>query len=208
MHDLIASLEQASRAVADTELRDVPAHVVELRRALHAPVGDVWDACTNPERVRRWFLPLSGELRPGGSFQLEGNAGGTITICEPPHRLELTWQFGDTEPSLVSLELVSAGEDTTELVLRHTVPDDDHWAQFGPGAVGVGWEGALTGLTALIAGEGRSSNGAQAMAAFMRRSAVLWSEAHEAAGATPVVASEAAIRTSAFYAPAEPSSPR
>jgi hypothetical protein len=159
-------------------------------------------------RVRRWFLPLSGDLRAGGSFQLEGNAGGTITTCEPPHRLELTWEFGDTQPSLVSLELASAGEETTELVLRHTVPDDDHWAQFGPGAVGVGWEGALIGLTAFIAGEGRSSNGAQAMAAFMRRSAVLWGEAHEAAGATPAVASEAATRTGAFYAPTEPPSPR
>ena len=88
--------------------------------------------------------------------------------------MELTWRFGDTEPSLISLELASAREDTTELVLRHTVPDDDHWAQFGPGAVGVGWEGALTGLSAFLAGEDRSSNGAQAMAAFMRRSAVLW----------------------------------
>jgi uncharacterized protein YndB with AHSA1/START domain len=208
MHDLIAALEQASRRVADTELRDAPAHVVELRRALHAPIGDVWDACTNPERVRRWFLPLSGDLRPGGSFQLEGNAGGAITTCEPPHRLELTWQFGDTEPSLVSLELASAGEDTTELVLRHTVPDDDHWAQFGPGAVGVGWEGALTGLIAFLAGEGGSSNGAQATAAFMRRSAVLWGQAHEAAGAAPAVANEAATRTGAFYAPAEQPTPR
>ena len=99
--------------------------------------------------------------------------------------------------------MASAGEDTTELVLRHTVLDDDHWAQFGPGAVGVGWEGALTGLTAFLAGGDRSSNGAQAMAAFMRRSAVLWGEAHEAGGATPAVAREAGRRTSAFYAPAE-----
>ena len=71
-----------------------------------------------PERVRRWFCPLSGDLRPGGSFQLEGNAGGTITTCEPPHQLQLTWQFGDAEPSLVSLELAPAAGDTTELVLR------------------------------------------------------------------------------------------
>jgi uncharacterized protein YndB with AHSA1/START domain len=206
MDDLIAALDQAGRAVADADLRDAPAHVVELRRAVHAPVADVWDACTDPERVRRWFLPLSGELRPGGTFQLEGNAGGTVTTCEPPHRLQLTWQFGDTEPSLVSLELIAAGEETTELVLRHTVPDDDHWAQFGPGAVGVGWEGALSGLAAFIAGEDRS-NDPQSMVAFMRRSAVLWGAAHEAAGTAPAVAAEAAARTSGFYAPAEQSSP-
>ena len=122
MDDLIAALDQAGRAVADADLRDGPAHVVELRRAVHAPVADVWDACTDPERVRRWFLPLTGDLRPGGTFQLEGNAGGTITTCEPPHRLEVTWRFGGAEPSLVSLELTAVGQDTTELVLRHTGP--------------------------------------------------------------------------------------
>jgi uncharacterized protein YndB with AHSA1/START domain len=198
--DLIAALEQARRTVADTELRDARAHVVELRRTLRAPVADVWEACTLPERVRRWFCPLGGDLRPGGSFQLEGNAGGTITTCEPPHRLQLTWQFGDAEPSLVSLELAPAAADITELVLRHTVPDDDHWAQYGPGAVGVGWDGALAGLTAVIAGDERS-NDAQLMAAFLRRSAVLWGAAHQATGVTPEVARDAAARTSAFYAP-------
>ena len=204
MDDLIAALDQAGRAVADADLRDGLAHVVELRRAVHAPVADVWDACTDPERVRRWFLPLTGDLRPGGTFQLEGNAGGTITTCEPPHRLEVTWRFGGAEPSLVSLELTAVGQDTTELVLRHTVPDDDHWAQFGPGAVGVGWEGAISGLAAFIAGEERS-NDPQSMVAFMRRSAVLWGAAHQASGACAEAAHEKAARTSAFYAPAEQS---
>jgi uncharacterized protein YndB with AHSA1/START domain len=198
--DLIAELDRGGRAVSDAELHDAPAHVVELHRALRAPVTDVWDACTHPERVARWFLPLSGDLRPGGSFQLEGNAGGTITICEPPHRLQLTWQFGDAKPSLVSLELAPAADDTTELVLRHTVPDDAHWAQYGPGAVGVGWDGALVGLSGAIAGDERPHDD-ELMAAFMRRSAVLWCAAHQATGITPEVARDAAARTSAFYAP-------
>jgi uncharacterized protein YndB with AHSA1/START domain len=174
--DLIAALAQTGRTVADSELRSAPAHTVELRRALRAPVADVWEACTRPERVRRWFLPLTGDLRPGGSFQLEGNAGGTITTCEPPHRLQLTWQFGDAEPSLVSLELAPGRDDTTELVLRHIVPDDEQWAQYGPGAVGVGWEGALTGLTGFVAGDVGVSDH-QLMAEFMRMSADLWGAA-------------------------------
>jgi hypothetical protein len=71
MHDLIASLEQASRAVADTELRDAPAHLVELRRAFHAPIGDVWDACTNPERVSaRSPLVPPAERRPASRREL------------------------------------------------------------------------------------------------------------------------------------------
>lgn len=206
MRELIVALQQAGRTVADTELRNAPAHVVELRRALRAPVTDVWEACTRPERVRRWFLPLSGDLRLGGRFQLEGNAGGTITTCEPPHRLQLTWQFGDTEPSLVSLELALASDDTTELVLRHTVPEDDQWAQYGPGAVGVGWDGALAGLTALLAGD-VGPNDDQLMADLMRRSADLWGAAHQATGAAAKAAQDAAAHTRALYVPAEQPSP-
>lgn len=39
----------------------------------------MWDACTDPERIPRWFLPISGDLRLNGRYQLEGNAGGAIT---------------------------------------------------------------------------------------------------------------------------------
>jgi len=41
------------------------------------------------------------------------------------------------------LEISAADRGTAELVLRHALPDDDHWAQFGPGAVGIGWELSL-----------------------------------------------------------------
>jgi uncharacterized protein YndB with AHSA1/START domain len=56
---------------------------VRQRRRYDAPVEDVWDACTNPERIRRWFLPLRGDLGPGGSYQLEGNVGGEVLRCVP-----------------------------------------------------------------------------------------------------------------------------
>jgi uncharacterized protein YndB with AHSA1/START domain len=206
VHDLIAELEHAKRAVGAGELRGATAYTVEIRRHLGAPVADVWSACTDPERLARWFLPVSGDLRPGGRFQLEGNAGGTITACDPPHRLEVTWEFGRMQPSVVGLELAPAGEDATELALRHTVPDDDHWAQYGPGAVGVGWELPIAALATLIAGT-EAPKGGELMADprtidFMRHSAIAWGRAHEAAGASPEMAQNAAYRTSAFYAPA------
>jgi hypothetical protein len=57
---------------------------VLLRRSYDAPIADVWDAVTQPDRIKRWFMPISGDLRPGGSFQLEGNAGGEILTCARP----------------------------------------------------------------------------------------------------------------------------
>src|SRR5436305_891101 len=116
---------------------------VLLRRSYDAPISDVWDAMTQPERIKRWFLPISGELRVGGSFQLEGNAGGQILTCEPPRLLRVT--FGGPT-SVVEVRLSAQGECETVLELEHTVPIE--MAQSGAGAlyVGPGWDGALMGL--------------------------------------------------------------
>ena len=193
MNDLIAELERAHRSVGT----DGPRRVVELRRSYDADVDDVWDACTNPERSPRWFLPISGDLRLGGRFQLEGNAGGEITACEPPRRLAVTWEFGG-DRSHVFLDL--SGNGATELRLRHAVGDNDHWAQFGPGAVGVGWDLTLLGLAAHLPG-GEAVPKRMPPADVMRRSATDWGAAHAASGVPAAAAEEAAARTSAFYAP-------
>jgi uncharacterized protein YndB with AHSA1/START domain len=205
MNDLIAELERIRRAVGSETAGDGRAHVVELRRVYSAPVPDVWDVCTNPDRIPRWFLPIGGDLRLGGRFQLEGNAGGEITECQPPRRLAVTWEFGG-DVSLVTVDLAPAGDGGTELRLRHAVADNDHWATYGPGAVGVGWELALLGL-ALYLRTGASVAHPHAFGsrpeerAFMRRSAAAGGAAHAAAGAAAATADEAAARTSAAYAP-------
>ena len=91
---------------------------VTLQRQYPAEAADVWDALTDPERVRRWFLPLSGDLREGGAFQLEGNASGDILRCAAPERLVVT--FGAPN-SVVEVRLVEQGEGTL-LILEHSVP--------------------------------------------------------------------------------------
>ena len=205
MNDLIAELERVRRSVRSETADDGPVHVVELRRTYDARAEDVWDACTNPERMPRWFLPVSGDLRLGGRFQLEGNAGGEITECEPPRRLAVTWEFGG-DTSLVTLDLTPAGGGATELLLRHAVGDNDHWATYGPGATGVGWDLTLLGLAQYLR-SGALDVDPEAFPtspeglAFMRRSAADWGAAHAAAGTRAEIADEAAARTIAAYAP-------
>ena len=199
VQNLIAELDRVRRRVSTGD-----GHVVELARAYDAPVADVWDACTDPERIARWFLPVSGELRLGGSYQLEGNAGGRIETCEPPRHLGVTWVFGG-ETSLLAVDLTPLDGGRAELRLRHTVPDNDHWTGYGPGATGVGWDLTLLGLAAFLAG---AEIDPAAVAASpeaqdcMRRSAAAWGRAHEEAGVPADVARDAADRTSAAYAPA------
>jgi uncharacterized protein YndB with AHSA1/START domain len=123
---------------------------VLLRRGYDTPIQDVWDAVTQPDRIQRWLMPISGELRVGGTFQLEGNAGGEILTCEPPRLLRVT--FGDPN-SIVEVRLTSQDGGDTVLELEHTVPIE--LAQSGAGAlyVGPGWDGALLGLGLFLRGE-------------------------------------------------------
>ena len=200
MNDLLADLDRVRRTVGS----EGEHHVVELRRTYDAPIEDLWDVCTNPERIPRGFVPVRGDRRLGGRFQLDGNAGGEILECEPPRRLGITWEFGGAS-SLVTLDLADAGA-ATELRLRHAVDDDAHWATYGPGAVGVGWELALLGLAIHLRTGGPADPDGDFMTSadgrdFMRRSAAAWGTAHAAAGVDAAVAGEAATRTGAFYAP-------
>ena len=118
-------------------------------------------------------MPISGDLHVDGHYQLEGNAGGTITTCEPPEHLAVTWEF-DGAVSWVDVYLTPSDAETV-LRLEHValVEDfDDKWDEFGPGAVGVGWDSALLGLAEHLAtGEAVNPDFADpALLEFMRRS--------------------------------------
>ena len=115
------------------------------RRAYPTDRADLWDCLTNPERIPRWFLPVTGELAEGGKYQVVGNAGGMVESCDEPRAFAVTWEFG----GMVSWLAVSLteGTDGTTLELVHEAPvDPDMWALYGPGAVGLGWDMALLGL--------------------------------------------------------------
>ena len=211
MIDIVRELEAVQREVGSGKTATGEGHAVRLRRTYDAPVEEVWDAVTSPERITRWFLPVSGDFRLGGHYQLEGNAGGEILSCERPNRFRVTWVYGEvTDPASVSeleVRLTPAGEGSTALELEHTaIVPDDVWAQFGPGAVGVGWDMGLLGLTLHLRGgesvgdpiawqvsdEGRE---------FATRSSAAWGTANEASGADPAAAATAVANTTAFYAP-------
>ncbi|WP_420112246.1 SRPBCC family protein [Pseudactinotalea sp.] len=129
---------------SDRDGQDVA--VVEVLRTYAGDIADVWDALTNPVRLPRWFLPVSGDLTLGGRYQLEGNAGGTITACDAPNSFASTWEFGGFT-SWLAVTLTADGTDRTTVRLAHTVAtDNDHWRQFGPGAVGIGWDLSFRGL--------------------------------------------------------------
>ncbi|MBN1238005.1 MAG: SRPBCC family protein [Gammaproteobacteria bacterium] len=195
-----------TREVTSREHEGAPARVVAASRAYDTNREDLWDALTNPERIPRWFLPVSGDLRLGGSYQLKGNASGEITGCEPPRHLALTWGMHG-QVSWVTVDLSEQPDGRTLLRLEHIahVPEE-FWDQFGPGAVGVGWDEALLGLDQHLATESAvGPESAQAWLAseegrsFVRRSSDAWRAASIESGTDPAAATAAADRTTSFY---------
>ncbi|MDN5726050.1 MAG: SRPBCC family protein [Propionibacteriales bacterium] len=175
-----------------------------LSQTYPTDVDDLWQACTSPERLTRWFAPVTGDLQLGGRYQIEGNAGGEVRACEPPKTFTLSWEFGGGATEVVVR--VEPDGDGARLTLEHTgdVPLE-FWDQFGPGATGVGWDLALLGLAGhLRTGHGKPEDEeAWTMSpeaqAFIIECSRAWGDADIDAGTPEAEARAAQGRTTAFY---------
>ena len=197
-------LRDITRRVALLERDGKPAAMVTLTRNYASTAEDLWRAITDSDHVPRWFLPLSGELKLGGRYQLEGNAGGEITACTPPSHLALTWEFGE-DLSWVEIHCTAQQEGSVRLELKHTGHLSPHWDTYGPGATGVGWDMAFIGLARYLAHPTKPKLDPTAFVAsadgeaLIKSSGAGWEQAAIDAGTKPDAARDAARRTIAFY---------
>ncbi|MET9730920.1 SRPBCC family protein [Streptomyces sp. NPDC006458] len=210
MIDVTDQITSVRRRVGRRPFRGADARGVTIGRTFDVPLDDLWHACTSPERLPQWFLPLTGDLRVGGHYQLQGHAGGTVERCDPPESLLATWEY-DGDVSWIELRLTPEGEGRSRFELEHFFEaDDEKWARYGPGAVGVGWDMALIGLT-LHLSTGEAVDGERAMAwfgsteglSFVTAAGESWYTANVDGGEDPAVARAAADRNAAAYTGAE-----
>lgn len=214
MVDVNAQIEAVERAVESTERDGERVRVQRLAQEYPSDLADVWDAVTSADRIPRWFLPVSGDLRVGGRYQFEGNAGGEILECAPPAdgagSYRATWEYGGGV-SWVTLRVTEVGPERTRVELEHValtseVPDEV-WEQFGPAATGIGWDSGFLGLALYLgsAVDGPTPEEGQAWMlsdegkSFSQRSSEEWAKAHVADGADPDAAERAAATTAAMY---------
>ena len=215
MVDVNAQIDAVTRRIETKQVDGAPAYVQTLAQTYPSPIDDVWNAVTSAERIPRWFLPISGELRLGGSYQFEGNAGGEIRSCDPPAGgvagYTVTWGMGMGEPAIVNVRLVEVDASSTRLELENVATEasipEGFWEQFGPSATGIGWDQGLLGLALHFAGGPGGIAPEEAAAwvmtdegtSFMRRSADAWAAAQQLDGAAPEAAMAAADRTYGMY---------
>ncbi|GAA4715717.1 putative conserved protein YndB, AHSA1/START domain [Promicromonospora umidemergens] len=203
--DPVTTAGLMTREVRDGTRDGTPTKIAVARRTYAADRDDLWNALTSAERLPRWFLPIDGDLSVGGRYQFVGQAGGAVEQCAAPESFAITWEFGG-QVSWVTVSL-STVDDGTTLELVHEAPvDPDFWTQYGPGAVGVGWDLALVGLGLHLATG--SDNDATEFeqwtlspvgVEFVRLASADWADAAIASGEDAAQARAAGERTFAFY---------
>jgi uncharacterized protein YndB with AHSA1/START domain len=100
------------------------ARVAVFTRTYETSVQDLWDACTDPERLRRWYTPVTGDLRLGGTFAQQNMGSGTIEVCEAPHTLKVSLAGGADE---IEVRLSDGPEPgTATMELQHATTIDAH----------------------------------------------------------------------------------
>jgi uncharacterized protein YndB with AHSA1/START domain len=203
--DVDHQINAVRRALGKRVIGSGEAHVVTISQAYDTDPDDLWDAVTNIERIPRWLLPISGDLLVGGSYQLDGQAGGTVLTCDPPKNFTATWEYGGNV-SWIDVNVHADGPDRSRLVIEHIAHADENWPQFGPGAVGIGWDSMLLGLAIHLdtGGSIDPSFGPQWTATedgrrFMKSFGEAWYAAHVASGEDPTEARAQADRCIKAY---------
>jgi uncharacterized protein YndB with AHSA1/START domain len=69
MIDVEHQISAVERTVGDRVLEASAARVLTASQTYDATLDELWDACTSAERIPRWFMPISGDLRVGGRYQ-------------------------------------------------------------------------------------------------------------------------------------------
>lgn len=123
------TMDPDGTAEPQPELRHVQlpagdARAAVFRRTYDADIDDVWDACTNPERLRRWYTPVTGDLRVGGTVHQAQMGSGVILRCEAPRLLQLSLGPGGVDE--IELRLSVGADGTTDLWLQHATTLAEH----------------------------------------------------------------------------------
>jgi uncharacterized protein YndB with AHSA1/START domain len=109
-----------------TFLQKGPAQVI-MERTYNAPVEKVWQAITNVDQMKQWYMPLTDfRPEPGFTTSFDINAKGRdfrhiwkVAEVIPNKKISYEWRYGGFPGnSLVTFELIPRGR-TTTLKLTH-----------------------------------------------------------------------------------------
>ena len=154
MPDPEAILAATERSFGRRQIQAGHALMVVIGRDFQHPIGEVWEALSNPEHLAAYFARPTGDLRLGGEYTLPDGSHGSILRCDPPRLLTVSW-VRERHP-MAELEFrLSAEEKHTRLELRYasvrkrfavTAEGSGEWG------AGAGWEFFLDDLESYLQG--------------------------------------------------------
>jgi len=124
--------------------------VVRVEDVYATTIDDLWSAITDPSRLKRWVVEVSGDLRVGGDFSANFTSGwsgsGTVDVCDAPNLLRVrTWQPGQ-EVTTIEAVLTAEGDRTRLVIEERGLPLADYAGH------GAGWQAHAEDLHALVDG--------------------------------------------------------
>jgi uncharacterized protein YndB with AHSA1/START domain len=124
-----------------------PVGAARAEITMDAPPEEVFEALTDPGRVREW-CGGDAEIEPrvGGRYSFGWEGGGPVEILDlaAPHRLAYSWAYPPEPESVVTWELDGSGG-RTRVTVMHTGFGDRGVADYE-----AGWTGFLVTIRNLV----------------------------------------------------------
>lgn len=113
-------------------------------------VHDLWSAVTEPDRLAHWLATVEGDLRPGGhihaKFTSSYEGPGRIDVCDAPRQLQVTFEPGTPDETVVEAHLTPVGDRTRLIIEERGLPLESIASH------GAGWQAHVEDLAAHLAG--------------------------------------------------------
>ncbi|GAA3525662.1 hypothetical protein GCM10022234_23440 [Aeromicrobium panaciterrae] len=122
---------------------------VRVEDVFDTDLADLWNAITDPARLARWLVTVTGDLRLGGEFHATFTSSwdgpGRIEVCEQGQRLLVTMTPGTDDETVIEAVLTAEGDKTRLVIEERGIPLR---AIAGHGA---GWQAHLEDLATHLA---------------------------------------------------------
>ncbi|MCC3275127.1 MULTISPECIES: SRPBCC domain-containing protein [unclassified Arthrobacter] len=155
MSDLDTILRRTERSLGRRQIQAGHALMVVMARDIGHPIGEVWSALAEPDRVAEWLAQPEGDLRRGGNYSLPDGSHGDILRCDPPRLLTVSWIREGAAPAELELHL-TAEDSQTRIELLYASVRKGFATTAAPGGGiwtgGAGWEFFLDMLEEYLGG--------------------------------------------------------
>jgi uncharacterized protein YndB with AHSA1/START domain len=126
----------------------------------HFPVTPerLWEAVATREGLSHWFMPTSTKIEQGGRFSFAGGWEGTVTLFDPPRRIQFTPD--ESSEAYLRFEIEPTPSGCLFRLIDRMGPAADAAKLFGPGTpghriyqpggIGTHWSGIVSGYHGFV----------------------------------------------------------